>query len=58
MVQPSKAQQAGIKILPAGPAYRPNDVRQRRDMIKNFLAVPGLIDLCCEKLFKVMVTDG
>ena len=58
MVQPSKAQQAGIKILPAGPAYRPNDVRQRRDMIKNFLAVPGLIDMCCEKLFKVMVTDG
>ena len=27
-------------------------------MIKNFLALPELLEACCEKLFKVMVTDG
>ena len=50
MVQPPRR--------PAGPPYRPSDVRQRRDMIKNFLAVPELLDSCAEKLSKVMITEG
>ena len=58
VIKPGRAAAAGIKVLPAGPAYRPNDIRQRHDMVRCFLACPELLDFCCEKLFKVMVTDG
>ena len=55
----AKAQAAGIKIVPTDdPPYRPSDSRERRDMIKNFLKNPKMVDVVMEKLFKVMVADG
>ena len=54
----SKAAAAGIKIKPAGERYRPSDVRERRDMISNFLAKPALVDAANDKLFKVLVSDS
>ena len=55
----AKAQAAGIKIVPTDdPPYRPSDSRERRDMIKNFLKNPKMVDIVMEKLFKVMVADG
>lgn len=58
MAQSAKAKAAGIPYKAAGPRYKPSDVRERRDMVRTFLAEPELMDSCCEKLFKVMVTDG
>lgn len=54
----SKAAAAGIKIKSAGERYRPSDVRERRDMIKNFLANGSHLDSCNDKLFKVLVAES
>ena len=54
----SKAAAAGIKVKPAGPIYKPSDVRDRRDMIKNFLANPSHLDTVNDKLFKVLLSEG
>ena len=54
----SKAAAAGIRVKPAGPVYKPSDVRDRRDMIKNFLANPNHLDFVNDKLFKVLVADS
>ena len=57
MVQ-SKAAAAGIKVKAAGPKYAPSDVRERRDQIKNFLANSSHVDVCNDKLFKVLVSES
>ena len=54
----SKAAAAGIKIKPAGKPYCPSDARERRDMIKTFLARPEHLKVCNDKLFKVLVADN
>ena len=53
-----KAVKAGIKEKPAGEIYRPSDVRERRDMIKNFVAKKEFVEAANDKLFKVMVSDS
>ena len=57
MAQHAKAKAAGITIKPAGKAYVPSDVRERRDMIKNFLANEKLLEGCNDKLMKVLSGD-
>ena len=61
MAQNAKAVAAGIKIKPAGKKYQASDVRERRDMIKNFLDPLNTkthLDPCNDKLMKVLVSDS